>query len=283
MNPTFSIRVAELTKLMLETIPSWVLHGPTFRYAVMSVELALEPNKDKGVIDWGGHVFGADVLCYPCQFTADGGITRLECPRMPDELEIDAFRDCTEKARCVVLERREDQTVRYRLEVAGIRLTHWVLPPSRKHYARRTYEGIWVWSTRTSKDYSNSVPDSGILATCAPELRGVVKWLQKHGYEPVGIVDGTPSPDAEIETPAKGTTTACISIRPWSDVTNHWSGLLEQMVNLQRLALQVSVDFGCIQAIPPSAAFPNGNYSLKFYPSKEFCDGLSKRHPIGSR
>lgn len=94
--------------------------------------------------------YDSDVRCFPVTLSPDGTETRLECPRMPDDVEIDGPIG-------------DDFDVIKGMDASGIYNGRWdwywprkgtafclhsLRPPTPEHYPRRTYEGVWVWSTR---------------------------------------------------------------------------------------------------------------------------------------
>lgn len=156
---SFSILVSELTPELLGKAEYWRLYLSDFVNAAKSTYWAevahhteLHCAPDGGVYigpeDLGDYVAGAH-MCFPVSISTDGTEVRLECPRMPDEPLIAEWSDTTETTATLHgMTSTVDDRLRWRLEVSGIALTYWTLPPTPEHYPRRTCDGVWVWSTR---------------------------------------------------------------------------------------------------------------------------------------
>ena len=149
-----SILVSELTPELIEKSEWWAITTPAritppFWKDTRHMEDFGRGSNGSLTTRGGMEVYGQDYRCFPVTLSPDGTETRLECPRMPDEPLIEEWSDTVETTATLRgMTSTVDDRLRWRLEVSGIPLTYWTLPPTPKHYPRRTCDGVWVWSTR---------------------------------------------------------------------------------------------------------------------------------------
>lgn len=149
----FSILVSELTPEILAKAEYWRIfsiapNGYAWADVRNREQLAIGLTDDPTcpLMDTAEHsVYHESSRCFPVTLSPDGTEVRLECPQMPDEVEIEELRDAQ------VIHRPT-------LDVLG----SWVFcaamiddirdiavfAPTPEHYPRRTCDGVWVWSTR---------------------------------------------------------------------------------------------------------------------------------------
>lgn len=149
--PLFSIPIGELTPEMLAKAEWWAFIGrpvpardeqPQFKCCIHLAGI-------RWVDGRLAHALPDDTRCFPVTLSPDGTEVRLECPRMQDEPLIAEWSDTVETTATLhSMTSTVDDLLRWRLEVSGIALTYWTLPPTPEHYPRWTLEGTWVWSTR---------------------------------------------------------------------------------------------------------------------------------------
>ena len=152
----FSILVSELTPEMLSKAEYWRifctgrdLYWADTRHRCLFNEQASDDGNTRIMYLASFYAPKHQPRCFPVSISLDGTEVRLECPRLPDEPLIAEWSDTVETTATLHgMTSTVDDRLRWRLEVSGIALTYWTLPPTPEHYPRRTCEGVWVWSTR---------------------------------------------------------------------------------------------------------------------------------------
>lgn len=156
--PLFSIPVSELTPELLAKAEYWKIVGVSDlggRWADTRPPYALiatgEPDYPLYLSEGSRH-YHKNLRCFPVSISPDGAETRLECPRMPDEVEIDWYPKPSPGVQynAIGAAQTPHGAKHWRLEGQTIPFTSTAtqMAPTSEHSPRLTLEGEWVWSTR---------------------------------------------------------------------------------------------------------------------------------------
>ena len=108
------------------------------------------------VLDASLHYWPLDIQfyghesCYPVSIDHNETESRLEVPKLDDEIQIDEWKNSSQDAKLIGSAFNDDLDMEWGLSLST-RHTSWLKPPTRDHVPRKSLDFGWVWTTIDSK------------------------------------------------------------------------------------------------------------------------------------